>query len=197
MNFRPTGLAGAWLIGPERRHDERGWFARTWSSDEFAAHGMDRRLSQCSTSFNIRAGTLRGLHFQAPPAAEAKLIRCTRGRIFDVIVDLRPASPTWLGWFAAELDAENGRMLYAPPGFAHGFQTMADDTEVFYQMSVPYRAELSGGVRWDDPDLTIPWPVAKQRIISARDQVLPTVAELFGSVLAPARRARMFQPAGI
>lgn len=195
MIFRPTGLAGAWLIEPERRHDERGWFARTWSAEDFAAHGLDRRLSQCSTSFNIRAGTLRGLHFQAPPAAEAKLVRCTRGRIFDVIVDLRPASPTWLGWFAAELDPENGRMLYAPPGFAHGFQTLTNAAEVFYQISVPYRPELSGGVRWDDPDLAIAWPAVRQRIIAARDQTLPTVAELFEAARGPAGHARLLEPA--
>lgn len=197
MIFRPAGLAGAWIIEPERRHDERGWFARTWCAEDFAAHGLDRRLGQCGTSFNIRAGTLRGLHFQALPAAEAKLIRCTRGKIFDVIVDLRPSSPTWLGWLAAELDPENGRMLYAPAGFAHGFQTMTDGAEVFYQMSVPYQAELSGGVRWDDPDLSIPWPAARQRVISARDQVLPTVAELFGRIPPAARRVRLFQPAGV
>jgi dTDP-4-dehydrorhamnose 3,5-epimerase len=193
VNFRPTGLAGAWLIEPEQKHDERGWFARTWCAHEAAAHGLPARFAQCSTSFNIRAGTLRGLHFQAPPAPEAKLVRCTRGRVFDVIVDLRPSSPTWLGWFAVELDADSGRSLYVPPGFAHGFQTLADASELFYQISVPYRPELAAGVRWDDPDLAIAWPAARQRIISARDQTLPTITELFHA--APAAPPPMLERA--
>jgi dTDP-4-dehydrorhamnose 3,5-epimerase len=181
MIFHSTGLEGSYLIEPARFTDERGSFARTWCAEEFAAHGLAQQFSQCSTSSNNREGTLRGLHFQLAPAAEAKLVRCVRGRIFDVIVDLRPCSPTCLGWFAAELDAASQRMIYVPEGFAHGFQTLEDDSEVFYQISAPYRAELARGVRWDDPALSIPWPATRQRIISARDSTLPTLGELLAS----------------
>ncbi|MBX6321708.1 MAG: dTDP-4-dehydrorhamnose 3,5-epimerase family protein, partial [Rhodospirillaceae bacterium] len=145
MKFHATGLDGTYLIEPVRLADERGWFARTWCAEAFAARGLTPLLAQCSASFNHRAGTLRGLHFQLPPAAEAKLVRCTRGRIFDVIVDLRPRSPTCLGWFAAELGAEDGRMIYVPEGFAHGFQTLEDGSEVLYQISAPYRPGLARG----------------------------------------------------
>ena len=179
MIFRETGLHGAYLVVPERLEDERGYFARTWCAREFAELGLDANLSQCNTSFNPHQGTLRGLHYQTGDGAEAKLIRCIRGRIFDVIVDLRPASPTYRSWFATELNAENGVMLYAPGGFAHGFQTLEDESEVFYQISAPYRPELGRGIRWDDPVLAIAWPQADKRIISARDQSLPLLeAEL-------------------
>ncbi len=194
MIFHDTGLAGSYLIEPTRLADERGWLARTWCAQTFAARGLAERLVQCSASFNHRAGTLRGLHFQHPPAAEAKLVRCTRGRIFDVIVDLRPRSPTCLGWFAAELGAEDGRMIYVPEGFAHGFQTLADGSEVFYQMSAPYRPDLAAGVRWDDPTLSIPWPPARRRIISPRDRTLPAMTELLAAgapLFQPARRSAL------
>src|SRR6266545_5676377 len=148
MRFRDTGLAGAFLLEPERRADERGFFARTWCHDEAAAHGISVNWVQCNVSFNRATGTLRGLHYQAPPWEEAKLVRCTMGAICDVIVDLRPASPTYRQWAAFELTADNRRALYVPTGFAHGFQTLADDTEVFYQMSAFYRAEAARGVRW-------------------------------------------------
>lgn len=173
MIFRETDLAGAYLVEPERLADERGFFARTWCAEAFARHGLDPRLSQCSVSWNRKSGTLRGLHFQRAPHAEAKLVRVTRGRIFDAIVDLRPASATRHRWFAAELDAVSGLMLYVPEGFAHGFQTLEDDTEVFYQISRPYHAPSAAGLRWDDPALAIAWPHAGARIISDRDLAFP------------------------
>jgi len=175
MIFRETALAGAYLVEPERIRDERGFFARSWCAEEFALHGLSPRLAQCSVSWNRKAGTLRGLHYQRGPHAESKLVRVTRGSIFDVIVDLRPASPTRRRWFAAELDAESGLMIYVPEGFAHGFQTLEDDTEVSYQISVPYRAECAAGSRWDDPALAIAWPEAERRIVSERDRAFPTL----------------------
>jgi dTDP-4-dehydrorhamnose 3,5-epimerase len=173
MIFRETGLTGAYLVEPERIRDERGFFARSWCADEFALHGLSPRLSQCSVSWNRRRGTLRGLHFQRAPNAESKLVRVTRGSIFDVIVDLRPASPTRHRWFGAELDAESGLSVYVPEGFAHGFQTLEDDTEVLYQISVPYHAADADGLRWDDPALAISWPAVEERVISARDLAFP------------------------
>ena len=153
MIFTETRLAGAYLIEPERIEDERGFFARTWCRDEFERHGLNPRLVQCNVSYNARRGTLRGMHYQAKPHEEAKLVRCTRGAIYDVIVDLRPDSPTYRQWVAAELTAENRRMLYIPEGFAHGFQTLADETEVFYQMSELFHPESARGVRMT----TRPW----------------------------------------
>lgn len=173
MIFRETSLSGAFLVEPERIGDERGFFARSWCAEEFARHGLSPRLAQCSVSWNRTAGTLRGLHFQLAPHAESKLVRATRGSIFDVIVDLRPASPTRHRWFAAELDADSGLMMYVPEGFAHGFQTLEDDTEVLYQISVPYHPESSAGLRWDDPALAIAWPATDRRIVSERDLGLP------------------------
>jgi dTDP-4-dehydrorhamnose 3,5-epimerase len=173
MIFRGTGLAGAYLIEPEPQRDERGLFARTWSLETFAERGLATAFAQCATSFNLEAGTLRGLHFQDAPHPEAKLVRCTRGRVFDVIVDLRPGSPTRHRWFAAELGADDRRMVYVPEGFAHGFQTLEPESELFYQITAPYRAELQRGIRWDDPTLAIRWPAARARVISARDRALP------------------------
>ena len=175
MKFTATPLQGAYIIDLEPIEDERGFFARSWSVDEFAARGLNPRLVQCNISFNRRRGTLRGMHYQSAPREEAKLVRCTRGAIHDVIVDLRPASPTFKGHIAATLTAENRRMLYVPEGFAHGFQTLADDTEVFYQMAEFYAAECARGVRWDDPALGIRWPDA-ERTISAKDQQYPDFA---------------------
>lgn len=168
MKFHPMELNGAFLIEPDRREDERGFFARTWCRDEFAAHGLNPNLVQCNISYNTHKGTLRGMHFQAAPHEEAKLVRCTRGTIFDVIIDLRSASPTFKQWASVELNEDNRCELYVPEGFAHGFQTLADDTEVFYQMSEVYHPKASWGVRWDDPAFGIEWPPG-ERIISARD----------------------------
>ena len=176
MIFSDTELAGAWIVDPERLEDERGFFARTFDAAEFARRGLRDAFPQCSVSFNARAGTLRGMHFQAEPHAEAKLVRCTAGAIFDVIVDLRPESPTRLRWLGVELSAANRRALYVPEGFAHGFQTLADASEVFYQISVPYHPASARGVRWDDPAFAIAWPAAERRILSERDRGYPDFA---------------------
>lgn len=172
MKFTELKLSGAYLIEPERREDERGWFARTFSQDEFQAYGLNPLIVQTSVSFNHRAGTLRGMHYQADPHAEAKVVRCTAGAIYDVILDLRPFSPTFKQWLAVELTADNHRMLYIPEGLAHGFQTLVDHSEVLYQMSEFYHPESARGVRWNDPAFGIEWPAA-ERIISERDQAFP------------------------
>ncbi|MGE0743951.1 MAG: dTDP-4-dehydrorhamnose 3,5-epimerase [Rhodospirillales bacterium] len=174
MNFRETEIAGVWVIEPAPHVDGRGHFARTFCADAFAAHGLPSAFAQCSTSYNRRRGTLRGLHFQAAPFAEAKLIRCTRGRVFDVAVDLRPASPTYRRWTAVELDAASGRQVYIPEGCAHGFQALADDSELYYQITVRYRPDAVRGLRWDDPAFAIPWPVMPP-ILSDRDAALPVL----------------------
>ena len=148
MIFAPTPLPGLCVIEPERIHDERGYFARTYCAGEFAEIGLDAAIAQCSTSFNARAGTLRGMHDQVEPHAEAKLVRCTRGCIYDVALDLRRGSATYLRWHAVELSAENGRALFIPEGFAHGFQTLCDSSEVLYRVPVPYVAAAARGVRW-------------------------------------------------
>jgi dTDP-4-dehydrorhamnose 3,5-epimerase len=178
--YHQTPLAGAFLVEPARVEDERGYFARTFCEMEFEKHGMNPRVSQCSVSQNRRHGTLRGLHFQKAPAEEAKLVRCPRGAIFDVIVDLRPESATFGRWFGETLSAVNGWMLYVPEGFAHGFQALTDDVEVAYQISTAYRAELSGGIRWNDPRVGIAWPLPDP-ILSDRDRSLPLLDELFPS----------------
>lgn len=175
MRFTETPLRGAFVIEPEPVEDERGFFARSFCAEEFAEHGLNPGLVQCNISYNRKRGTLRGLHYQAEPFAEAKLIRCTSGAIFDVIVDLRPDSPTFGKWASAELSAENCKMMFAPEGFAHGFQTLTDDAEVFYQMSRPYRAELARGIRYDDPVIGISWPIADP-IVSERDLALPPLS---------------------
>jgi dTDP-4-dehydrorhamnose 3,5-epimerase len=174
--FRETPLPGAFLVEPERLEDERGFFARTWCAREFAERGLNAALAQCSTSYNARCGTLRGMHYQAAPHEEAKLVRCTRGAIHDVIVDLRPGSATYCRWFAAELTEANGVALYVPEGFAHGFQTLADRTEVLYQISEFHAPQASRGVRWDDPAFAIEWPRTEARIMSARDGAYPDFA---------------------
>lgn len=176
MIFTETKLKGAYIIEPEKKADERGFFARTWCQHEFEAQGLNPRLVQCNISYNARRSTLRGMHHQAAPYAEAKLVRCTRGAIHDVIIDLRPDSATYKQYVAVLLDADHHRMLYIPEGFAHGFQTLEDDTEVFYQMSVVYRPEAARGVRWDDPVFSIDWPQAECRHISDRDRNWPDFA---------------------
>lgn len=175
MIFTETRLAGAFVIELERHTDERGFFARTFCQKEFEAHGLNAHVAQCNVSFNKRKGTLRGMHYQAAPFTEAKLVRCTLGSIYDVIIDLRPASATFKRHFAMELSAENRRMLYIPEDFAHGFQTLEDDTEVFYQMAQRYSAEHARGVRWNDPAFGIEWPKG-ERIIIERDQNYPDFA---------------------
>jgi len=172
--FRATKLEGAFLIEPERKEDERGYFVRTFCEREFAEHGLQVRFVQCNLSFNRRQGTLRGMHFQAAPHEEAKLVSCTRGAIYDVIIDLRAGSPTYLQHVTETLSADNGKAFYIPEGFAHGFQTLEDDTEVFYQMSEFYHPESARGVRWNDPAFQIEWPPARRTIIP-RDQEYPLV----------------------
>lgn len=176
MRFTRTPLDGAWLIDLEPIADARGFFARTWCAREMAAQGLEARIVQTSVSFNVRAGTLRGMHYQAPPHEESKIVRCVRGAIHDVIVDLRPASPTFTRWFAVDLTAMSGRTLYVPPGVAHGFQTLEDATEVSYQMSEFHHAESARGVRWDDPAFGIEWPRAVARVIHPRDLAYPDFA---------------------
>jgi dTDP-4-dehydrorhamnose 3,5-epimerase len=173
MRFHPTKLAGAYVIEPEPREDERGLFARTYCRDEFAAHGLNTTWVQCNVSYNRLRGTLRGMHWQAEPHGEVKLVRCTRGAAFDVIADLRPDSPTYRQWVGVELTADDRRAVYIPAGVAHGFQTLTDDTELFYQMSEFYYPGLASGARWDDPALGIEWPQAERRIIAERDRSFP------------------------
>jgi dTDP-4-dehydrorhamnose 3,5-epimerase len=156
--FTPTPLAGAFVIEPEPIPDARGLFARTWCQRELEAHGLESRLAQCSTSFNKCKGTLRGMHYQAAPFAETKIVRCTRGSMYDVIIDLRPESATFTRYFGVMLTADNRKAMYIPKGFAHGFQTLEDDTEVLYQISEFYSPEHSRGVRWNDPAFGIAWP---------------------------------------
>ena len=170
INFRETELKGAFVIEPERFDDERGFFARSFSHREFEAHGVEARLVECNISFNRRRHTIRGMHFQRAPHAQAKLVRCTAGAIYDVIIDLRPGSETFARWVGVELSAENRAMLYVPAGFAHGFQTLADETEVFYQVSAYYEPASCGGVRWDDPAFAIQWREPEDVTINERDR---------------------------
>lgn len=176
MRFTETTLPGAFLVDPEIHRDDRGFFARTFCEEEFSAGGLSPRIAQCSLSYNERKGTLRGMHYQAPPNAEAKLVRCTRGSIHDVIVDLRRSSSTFRKWIAVDLSAANRRMLFVPEGFAHGFQSLEDGAEVFYQISVPYRAEAARGVRWNDPAFAIAWPLPDP-VLSDRDRSFPDFSE--------------------
>ena len=172
MKFRTTKLPGVIEIELELKSDERGFFARSWCQKEFEDHGLNAKLAQCSVSFNQRKGTLRGLHYQDAPHGEAKLVRCTRGSVYDVVVDLRPQSPLFKNWVAVVLTAERRNLLYVPEGCAHGFLTLEDATEVFYQISEFYHPELSRGVRWNDPAFQIVWPEPMQ-VISERDRTYP------------------------
>lgn len=169
MVFEETRLGGAWLVKIEPRADNRGLFARTFCTDEFIAHGLPASFVQCNVSYNATLGTLRGMHFQREPRPEGKLVRCTGGAIWDVIVDLRKDSPTYCRWQGFELTAENRDALYIPGGFAHGFQTLTPGTEVFYQMTEFYVPELAAGVRWNDPAFGIEWPIPDP-VLSDRDR---------------------------
>jgi dTDP-4-dehydrorhamnose 3,5-epimerase len=174
MQFIKTPLPGVWLIVPKRIEDERGWFARTFDHEAFVAHGCDPTIVQCNASYNEQRDTIRGLHYQAEPYGEPKLVRCVRGAIFDVAVDLRPESEGYCRWYSARLSAENGHALYVPPGLAHGFQTLVDGAEVHYQMGERYVAAAGRGVRYNDPAFAITWPDAQHaRIVSARDASYP------------------------
>ena len=173
MKFISTEIAGVWLIVPEPIEDERGSFARLFCRREFETRGLNSELVQCSTSFNRLKGTLRGMHFQAEPHGEEKIVRCTRGAMYDVMADLRRDSPSFRRWSGFELTADNRMMVYVPRGVAHGFLTMSDDTEVFYQMSEFHHPESARGVRWDDPSLAIRWPQVPPALISDGDRSLP------------------------
>lgn len=175
MNLAQTKIPGVYFVDPQRHEDRRGFFCRTWCAQRFAELGLNPELAQCSISFNLKKGTLRGMHYQAAPHQEAKLVRCTMGAIFDVAIDLRPRSATYLRWVGVELSAENRRMLYLPEGVAHGFQTLCDNTEVFYQISTRYEPRAARGVRWDDPLFGIEWPCVVSEI-SERDRNLATFA---------------------
>jgi dTDP-4-dehydrorhamnose 3,5-epimerase len=172
VKFTESSLPGAYVVDIDPIGDERGFFARTWCREEFQAFGLSGAIEQCSISLNRKRGTLRGMHYQTAPHDEVKLVRCTRGAIHDVILDLRVDSPTFCRWFAVELTGENGRTVYVPAGFAHGFQTLADESEVFYQISEPYRPEMARGVRWNDPTFQIEWPIPNP-ILSMRDRSFP------------------------
>lgn len=174
MRFIETPLPGTWVIESEQLGDERGWFARTFDAWEFERHGLNPAVVQCNASFNARRGTLRGMHYQAEPHGESKLVRCVRGAIFDVAIDLRPDSDTYCSWHGVELSDENGHAYYIPAGFAHGFQTLTDDCEVLYQMGHRYMPEAARGVRWDDPVFGVRWPAPHdERLISDRDRSYP------------------------
>jgi dTDP-4-dehydrorhamnose 3,5-epimerase len=175
MIFTETGISGVFVIDLEPRRDERGFFARQWCVDELKRAGLDARVAQINTTHSVAAGTLRGVHYQKAPHAEVKLVRCTRGAVFDVAVDLRPGSPTFCQWFGTELDAESGRMLYIPEGCGHAFLTLAPATDLAYQASVPYSPDCATGVRHDDPAFNIVWP-APVNVISAQDQNWPRFA---------------------
>lgn len=177
MKFLETKLKGAYVIKIEPIIDHRGFFARSWCQQEFSDRSLNPNLVQCNISFNLKKGTLRGMHYQTAPHEEAKLVRCTQGKIYDVIVDLRPNSDTFKNWIAVELSATNHQMLYIPEGFAHGFQTLEDNTEVFYQMAELFHPESAKGIRWDDPVLSIDWLLTEDLIISAKDQQYPSFQE--------------------
>jgi dTDP-4-dehydrorhamnose 3,5-epimerase len=184
MNFIETGLPGAWLIQPETVEDERGFFARTYSHAEFAERGLETHWTQCSLSYNAKAATLRGMHYQAHPYEEAKLVRCSRGALYDVLLDLRRGSPTYRRWYAVELTAQNHRLLYVPRGLAHGFMTLADETEVSYQISATYHPASARGVRWNDPAFGIQWP-GPVSTLSLRDRDYPDFNDEEASLTPP------------
>jgi len=173
MIFTPTAIPGAFVIDIERKEDRRGFFARIACVDEFAAHGLSFQQVQASVSWNIRRGTVRGLHYQAPPHAETKIVRCTAGAIYDVLLDVRPNSLTCGRWIGIELSADNRRSLFVPEGIAHGFQTLTDGAEVYYQMTARYNSDATRGVRWNDPALGIDWPLRDIAFLSDADSALP------------------------
>ena len=173
MIFTETKLRGVYVVEPESFEDERGFFAPAFKSREFEARGMAGQFVESNISYSLRRGTLRGMHYQAAPHGQAKLVRCTRGRVYDVAVDIRPGSETYGQWVGVELTAENRRMIYIPGDCAHGFQTLEDDSEVFYMVSSPYVPASGGGFRWDDPAFRIDWPDVGERVLIERDRNYP------------------------
>jgi dTDP-4-dehydrorhamnose 3,5-epimerase len=194
MKISDTVLPGCKIVEPSPLRDDRGYFMRLFDAEVFAAHGMATHLAQASLSFNAARGTLRGLHFQAHPGMEDKLVRCGRGAVFDVAVDIRPGSPTFGRWIGLELSEAQGLQLYIPAGFAHGFQTLTDDAVVLYQISVPYEAPLSAGLRFDDPELGIAWPLPPLNL-SPRDRMLPALKDLDRAGLTPFLAPPVLAPA--
>jgi dTDP-4-dehydrorhamnose 3,5-epimerase len=180
MIFTKTDLPGVYIIDIERKEDPRGFFARVTCVDEFATYGFSFQPVQASIAWNIRRGTVRGLHYQAPPHAEAKIVRCTAGAIYDVLLDMRKVSPTYGRWIGLELSAVNRRSLFVPEGIAQGYQTLVDDTEVYYQMTTRYHPEAARGVRWDDPMLAIDWPLPTIAVVSDADRAQPIFAAATG-----------------
>ena len=176
MIFTETELPGAYVIDLEPIVDSRGFFARAWCQEEFAEHGLETRIAQCNMSFNERKGTLRGMHFQRSPHEETKLVRCIKGSLYDIIIDLRRDSPTYARWTGVELSADNRRMLYVPRGFAHGFQTLEERSEIFYMASEFFTPGAEGGVRWNDPAFGIEWPLREPSVISDKDASWPDLA---------------------
>lgn len=174
MIFEETNLSGAYVISCEMLPDERGFFARAWCKEEFSRLGLDTEIAQCSISYNSLRGTVRGMHFQNEPHSETKIVRCTAGAIYDVIVDMRKGSPTFMKWNSTELSADNRKAVYIPKGFAHGFQTLEDKTEVYYQFSAAHNPDSAGGLRWNDPKLAITWPLPVSSI-SKRDRKHPLI----------------------
>ena len=173
MIFKQTRLEGAFIVEMEPIRDNRGFFARAWCQKEFEDHGLVSCFVQNNITYSARSGTLRGLHYQIPPHEEPKLVRCTQGAIYDVIVDLRPESPTYMQWLGIELTANNRAMIYMPGGFAHGYQILVDDTEVFYQVGTFYAPKYERGIRWDDPALAIEWPINPPVVLSEKDKHWP------------------------
>lgn len=173
MIFEKTKLNDAYIIHPKRLEDDRGFFARAWCQKEFEQHGLVSNLAQCNISYNKNRGTLRGMHYQKKPHEETKLVRCTAGAIVDVIIDIRPESSTFSNWLSVELSAENRTMLYVPRGFAHGYVTLVDDSEVFYQVSEFYTPGVEGGIRWNDPFFQIVWPISENLVVSEKDSSWP------------------------
>ena len=181
MKFSPTPLRGSYVVQPERFRDERGWFARTYCANEFATIGHDKPWVQMNHSYTAKKGSIRGMHFQYPPHKEIKLVRCIRGKVFDVIVDVRNGSETFLRWFGTELSEENMVMLYIPPGFAHGFQTLADGCELIYHHSEFYTPGAEGGIRYNDPSVGITWPLEAENL-SERDRNHPVLTQNFKGI---------------
>jgi dTDP-4-dehydrorhamnose 3,5-epimerase len=177
VKFRESGIHGGWIIELDRIGDERGWFARAWCAEEFAAHGLPSVFPQANMSFGYRAGTVRGLHVQLPPHHEGKAVRCVRGRVFDVAVDLRPDSPTYLQSAGVELDADDDSMVYLPAGCAHGYQSIVDDSTVYYMTTTPYTPGAERGLRWDDPLVAVDWPVTEGVTMSEKDRSWPRFDE--------------------